>query len=419
MRSGRRSRLSALRAVAISTGIVLVTAPLVWRMHVLPTLEELPVGFHRSVDLEGHLELAYDPWTLRPVDPPRTLPFKVTTDIHAKEGHGKNVTLDVRETSQASASINMPSKDQYVLDRHNMRNVASDDAWAGDPGNVVDRSPAYSLSLPPRFDPSKRYPWWVQSTGSIGELSPQHERPVIENLEVARFRLDFHGAPARDLIEEMAGFGLPNQLNPDELHTVTPPGDEEVISNLRASLEAVRPDLRGTVTEALAQPVSVSYVLEGGLVLDFEPRTGALVHVNTVELVLTATAHTEGLQKAASVLAGSADPVGVDLATQIDTLARFPDIEVFSYSLSQTPESTAMVAGIVKESLRKLALAKIWLPLSLGASGLAIIMVAAFPRRRPRDDGEWTASPLAECTGLLEDYGDEWIDIRDKPARSA
>lgn len=405
--------------MAISTGIVLVTAPLVWRMHVLPTLEELPVGFQRWVDLEGHLELAYDPWTLRPVDPPHTLPFKVTTNMYAKEGPGRNVILDVRETSQASASINMPSKDQYVLDRHSMRNVASDDAWAGDSDNVVDRSPAYSLSLPPRFDPSKRYPWWVEPTGDIGELSPQEERPVIENLELARFRLDFRGTPAPDLIEEMAGFGLPGQLNPDELHTLTPHGDEEVISNLRASLEVVRPDLRATVTEALAQPVPVTYLLEGGLVLDFEPRTGALVHVSTLELVLTATPDTEGLQKAASVLADSADPVGVDLASRIHTLARSPDIEVFSYSLSQTPESTAMVAGIVKEGLRKLALAEIWLPLSLGASGLAVIMVAVFPRRRPREDDEWTASPRAENAGLLEDYEGEWIDIRDKPARSA
>lgn len=420
MRTGRSSRLrSALRAVAISAGVVLVAAPLIWRTRVLPTLEELPVGFHRAVHLEGHLELAYDPWTLRPVDPPHTLPFNTWEDVHVRPGPGKNVTVEVEQGSQASAAINATTVNQYVLDPHTMRNVDSPDAWAGNPDQVVERAPAFSLGLTPGFDPEKSYPWYEEATAEIVELVPQRERPVVEGLELVRFDVVFDEPPAAELLDNLSTFGLPEALSPDELHNVTPPGDEEAVASLRASLVDLPPELQDRASRALAEPIPILYELEGHLVFDFEPRTGALVRANTVDHVLTARSDPAALAEVTRALESLGTPLGDELAGKMALLANGQTLEVFKYSLSQTPESTAMVAGIVKESLRKIALAEIWLPLSLGASGIAIIVVAAFPRRRTRDDDEWTASSTTKNTGLLEDYEDEWIDLRDKPARSA
>ncbi|MCC7078960.1 MAG: DUF3068 domain-containing protein [Acidimicrobiia bacterium] len=383
MRFDRRASRSA-RVVA---GIAVVVGAVAWHAVEVPRRQDVPPGHRQEVNLEGDLDLHFDPWTLNPVVPPRSLRFEMDQVASTEPGPDHSIAVDVRQTSQASAAVNTESVNRYIIDPRTRQNLDSDEAWAYDPAIVVDRAPAYSLSLPAGFDPDRTYPWFESTTDGIYDLEPTGRRSEIGGLELVTFGAEFEGAASRAYLMNLATFGLPEDLTPDEVYRMSPqPVDRVAVSSLRAALPDLPADLRSAIEPTLDVPIPVSYRVSGDLVFDFEPRSGALVNVRSVTHLLVARVDLSGLEAVAAALRSWGDPAGSRLAAQLGPLDEMTELPVFTYHLTQTEASAASVARQVQGDLRTLGLVGTWLPLAVGLAGIALVATAAIRRRGPGPD---------------------------------
>ncbi len=143
----------------IGVGVGLLVIALLWLVFAVPTLVRYPLDIDATPVYEGTFTLFVDPDTFAPLDTPRELPLKVTRHIDAlgsKSSYSKVVVSEKIELD-AGGEFAQSQDNQYVMDRRSIENVASDNAYAFTPANVVDRSPAFRINFPLDTDPDGEY----------------------------------------------------------------------------------------------------------------------------------------------------------------------------------------------------------------------------------------------------------------------
>jgi hypothetical protein len=371
---------------------VFAVATLLWMLVAVPALVKYPTDLSTDLQYKGTFTVLVDPTTAAPLAEPMVLPLTVDRHLEAVGGESSASLVVVRETirQQAGALLDVTQTNQYVMDRSTVENVADARAFAFDPANVVDRSPAYRLNLPFDTSTGKTYEIYNNETDRNYAIAADTQNPTgkIDGLGVSNFAGTVDEAPMSDayLAELSKAVPLPTSLTLDQMKPQLLAAGIDVDAVLAALASVLTPADAATLASVAGQPIGLDYVISFGGHMAVEPVTGADVQVSVAESVGVRPQVTS-LPALLEVLGHYPNvPQAVAAGTALQALVAGPAISVFEYSYEQTPASVADVVDEVTPMRQHVLLAKEWLPLALAAAALVSLAIgfAIWLRRRPR-----------------------------------
>ncbi len=389
----------------IGIGVGVLALALLWLLFAVPALVRYPLDIDATPVYEGQFTIFVDPDTFAPLETPRVLPLKVTRHIDAlgsKSSWSKVVVSEKIDFNAGDGEFTQNQDNQYVMDRRSIENVASDDAYAFSPSNVVDRSPAFRLNFPLDTDGSDDYLIYKNEIGATYTASPDPVEPEldVEGLHLVAFAASAGPAPITqayiDLLSQTVP--LPETLTITQLTPLLLSVGIDVPGTLAALGPVISAEDLATLTNLAAQPIPLVYLdtFSGGDAV--EPETGAIVIVRDVVETVSATASQDALPPIIDVLERYPQIPEAQAALEgLSALATNP-IPLFRNEFSQTDESIADIAGQVKDQKDKITLAKKTVPTILvvlgvvaGVVGLVLVFVGS-RRRAPAGSGDELAT---------------------------
>lgn len=379
----------------IGVGVGLLVIALLWLVFAVPALVRYPLDIDASPVYEGTFTLFVDPDTFAPLDTPRELPLKVTRHIDAlgsKSSFSKVVVSETIDLDAGGGEFTQKQDNHYVMDRRSIKNVASDDAYAFSPSNVVDRSPAYRLNFPLDTDPDDDYLIYKNEVGTTYTASPDAAEPEldVDGLHLVAFAASAGPLPITqeyiDLLSESVP--LPESLTITQLTPLLLSVGIDVPGTLAALAPVISPEDLATLTGLATKPIALVYLDTFSGSDAVEPETGAIVVVKDLVETVSATASEDALPPIIDVLQRYPQvPEAQAALTGLNSLETNP-IPLFRNEFSQTDASIKDIAGQVKDQKDKITLAKKTVPTALvviglvaGVAGLVLVFLGS--RRRP------------------------------------
>lgn len=389
---------------------VLALATVAWSAVGVPTFVKYPTDLDVSPQYEGTFTLFVDPDTAAPLEEPLVMPLTVDRRIRAIGEESGSSLVVVEETiiQRAGDLIDSTQTNVYVMDRSTLENVVDDRAYAFEPANVVDRSPAFRLNLPFDTDPNGSYEIYQNEIDDTYRMEPatQDPRAEVEGLSLDYFEASVDEAPMSDAyFDELNRMvPLPSELTFEQLRPHLLAAGIDVDAVLAALLPVLAPEDLEMLLAATEEPIGLQYVVSFQGRAGVETTTGAEVDVRAGEAIGTRPdpAGTESLR---TVLSNYPDvPEAVGALESLDALLSGPPVALFEYEYTQTPESIAAVADEVRPMRQQILLATVWLPIGLVAAALVLLAVGGFVwmrRRRstPTTPDAATPSPTIDLRG--------------------
>ena len=388
----------------IGVGVGLLVIALLWLVFAVPALVRYPLDIDATPVYEGTFTLFVDPDTFAPLDTPRELPLKVTRHIDAlgsKSSYSKVVVSEKIELD-AGGEFAQSQDNQYVMDRRSIENVASDNAYAFTPGNVVDRSPAFRINFPLDTDPDSEYLIYKNEVGTTYTATPDPVEPELEvdGLHLIAFAASAGPLPITqayiDLLSESVP--LPESLTITQLTPLLLSVGIDVPGTLTALGPVISPEDLTALTSLATKPVELVYLDTFSGSDAVEPETGAIVVVKDLVETISATASEDTLPPIIDVLQRYPQvPEAQAALTGLTSLKTNP-IPLFRNEFSQTDASIADIAGQVKDQKDKITLAKKTVPTALvaiglvaGVAGLVLVFLGSRRRATPDSGDQLTA----------------------------
>jgi hypothetical protein len=367
----------------------LLAAAALWVFIAVPATVKYPTDLDVSPRYEGTFTVFVDPSTAAPLEEPIELPLTVDRHIEAMGDESGSSEVVVRETitQRAGDLIDTTQTNVYVMDRSTLENVADDRAYAFEPENVVDRSPAFRLNLP--FDTSAdgTYAIYKNEIAATYEMTGTGTTTDEEGLELSGFEASVVEAPLSDAyfaqLNEVVP--LPETMTLDQLKPHLLDAGVDVDALLAALLPVLTPEDTTTLLSVTGEPIGLDYVLSFNGQAGVETVTGAEVHVGARETV-GVRAELTSLPVLQEVLGHYPDvPEAVAAVEGLQTLVDGPAITLFSYEYDQTPASVAEIADEVSSMRQQVQLATVYLPAGLVAAGILALTIGGVValRRRP------------------------------------
>ena len=154
-------------------------------------------------------------------------------------------------------------------------------------------------------------------------------------------------------------------------------------------LPKMTPPQRKLLQIALSQAVPIKYFVSVKTQLLVEPKTGAIVSLDSIDQTLSAAPDLAGFARVADVLSRpplSRIPEVQQASKTIGALIKTPPVKVFSMHYGQTPQSVADFAAYAKDKASGIDLVETTIPLALGIlTALALVatgVMVARDRRR-------------------------------------
>jgi len=376
--------------IAMGTGVALVAAAGLWVAVAVPAVVKYPTDLNVTPEYAGTFRLYVNPATGAPLAAPQELPLTIDRHLDADGSASGATRVVVTETitQKAGTLLSAVQTNSYVLDRRSMKNVADGRAYSFDPSNVVDRSGSYRLQFPMGTDADKSYPVYKNETGTTYSLTPDSTATggKIEGLDVDYFKAQANEVPLSAAY--VAGLRklvpLPATMTFDQLQARLSASGvdlDPILTGLRAALT---PAERTALTQALAQPINLSYVSTFDGRVAIEPDTGTEVDIVGVKETI-GVRPLLNLAPIQALLAKYATVPAVKAATPVFAgLASAPATPVFQYDYAQTAASVADIAGEAKDMRGNIMMAERWIPLGLLALGMVILLGGAATRLRGR-----------------------------------
>jgi len=378
---------------ALVAVLVLGAAAVLWLLAGVPALVKYPTDLDVSPRYEGTFTVLVDPATAAPLEEPIELPLTVERHIEAVADESGASRVVVRETirQQAGDLVDATQENVYVMDRSTFENVADERAYAFEPSNVVDRSPAYRLHLPFDTDRDETYQIYKNEIGASYELRADAADPTVtlEGLDLSNFVATVDEAPLDPAylaaLNEVVP--LPQSLSLAQLEPQLEAVGIDVAAVLAALTPVLTPEDSAALASFAAEPIALEYVLTIDGSVAVEPTTGSEVRVGALETV-GARPSSETLPALVELLGRYPQvPEAVAAIEGLDALAAAPATPLFRYEYLQTPASVADIADEVTSMRTQVLLAKQWLPLGLAAAAVVafVIGLVVALRRRPAE----------------------------------
>lgn len=382
----RRRRARALFVLGVALIVVAAALAILLRA----TVVTYPDDAFRdtTVQATGTATLLVDPATLLPVAAPgRTLPLDLQRRVHTVGTAGGTVIV---EEDDALSIAGLPPQrfvQRFTVDGNTARNLATAQAYAYTPDNVVDRSPAYSVAFP--FSAGTgTYPVWSDETGQPVTYT-YVEKTTVDGLGVNRY----HGVldstdltPA--LLAQLTQDGLPSTMTFDQLKPQLAADGVNIDGFVNVALRQLEQPDQQAVNALLAAPVPLAYQLSADSQLLVEPRTGAIVSVDRVDKTITERPEFSGIGRIYAIITQDKYATKPAVTAAAADLARLigapPTTKLLTESYSQTPPSVTATAAAAKSWANRIILLTITVPIVVGVLGLLVIVAAWWTQGRER-----------------------------------
>lgn len=392
--------------VLIAVGATLAVLAGLWALIAPGQLVKYPTHVDKTVIASGKFSLAVNPSTGTPLSKPEVLPLTIHRRLRVVSSTGSQALVKENDLEQIGTLPQQDVQQKYVLDRSSLKNVASGEAYAYEPANHVNRSPAYSVNLPFAAH-SGSYQVWKNEVGRSYTFRQQGGKVSRDGLTLIPFQGEVTDVPAQSYyLATLNGLGhLPTrttigQLTPQLKALGIDPAQLQTV--LLPQLSA--PD-RAAISSALSRPIPLRYVVSAKTRILVEPTTGMIVSLDRIQESLGVQPQLRGLSAIGTVLGKSAyrsNPAIIAARNALVKLSHTPaTATIFSYTYGQTPASVADIAAYAKSGANKIKTVETTIPvgiLLLGALSAAIgLILWRFERRGEGEDpsGESRASQSA------------------------
>ena len=383
---GRSRGARALFVVGVVLILVALTLPALLR----ETAITYPDSAFRDTTVHaiGTATLLVDPATLLPLPPPgRPLPLDLQRRVHTVDTVGHTVVVQEDDTLSIGGLPPQRLSSRHTIDDTTLRNVASAQAYAYTPGNVVDRAPAYSVAFP-FSSGTGAYPVWSDEVGQPIAYT-YVEKTDVGTLGVNRYHAVLDGTDLQPaFLAQLAAEGLPSTMTFDQLKPQLAAAGVNVDEFVNVALRQLEQPDQQAVNALLAGPIPLTYQLSGDSRLLVEPRTGTIVSLDGVDHTLTEHPDFSGIGRIYAVISQdkyAAKPaVAAAAADLAHLLGAPPTTRLLTESYSQTPPSVDAVAADAASWAKRIVLLTVTLPVVLGILGLLLVLAAAWMRRRRR-----------------------------------
>lgn len=384
----------------VVVGPVLAALALVWRLVAPGMLVRFPTDLDVTPRYEGTFTLLVDPATTAPLGAPLQLPLVVNRHLKADGNASSHSRVVIDETIALDIDggrYEATQLSRYVMDRRKMWNVADPRAYAYDPADVVDRSPAYRLAFELNTKP-RDHDVYKNEIGATYQARPDPTAPTgtVGGLHVINFRAHQGPLPITDAyltsLDRVIA-PLPRQLGLDKLTPLLEQAGIDVGATLAGLVAAnITPDDLKVLTDLGASPIKLQYLLAFDGEDSVEPETGSIVDVRNVVETVSARPDPSTLPPLLTVLQKYPNvPAAATALAGLQKLADQP-IPVFVNAYSQTDASVTDIAGTVRDQRDRIHLVERTIPRVLVVLGVIVSAVGIAWRWRQNRRARVTAS---------------------------
>jgi hypothetical protein len=361
-------------------GVVLLTTAALWFVFAPGALVKYPDDLNKTAVAKGTVSVYVDPETGAPAPAPQTLPLSIKRNLRVVESTGSEAVVQETSTEQIGPQAPVELRNQYVVDRSSLKNLADPQAYAYTTVNVTDRSDAYSINLPFATGDGP-YSVWKNETGSTYAFRQSGAEVERNGLTLQPMTGRIESAEATDAyVEQLAGQGIRKEASFEQLAPQVGIDPAAVTEQLLPALSSAD---RSAVQAMLTQPVPIKYFVSVDTRLLVEPTTGAIVSLDHIEQTLSALPDLSGLAGLATILAkpeyADQEVVQATLQTVKGLTGALP-VAVMKLEYGQTPASVADIASYTEAKASKIDLVEQWIPLMLAIFGVVTLIAAVVMR---------------------------------------
>jgi hypothetical protein len=391
-----------LSKILIGGGALLLAIALLWTPLVVPRLVKLPADVDRTDRYAGtfvtFLDAATGETLATPIEEPLTVDRHVAT-VPGETGAG--VTLLEETATVRMGDRTVVQQSRYAVDRRTMENVADDRAWTFEPGNVVDRSGTYYVTLPMGLDSSgETFRIWKPEAGTSYQVtSTEPATGTAGGASVVNLRGNIPTPlPVADYeLANLQAQGLPMALTPEQSAARLAAAGIDTNALAPILAQVLTPEELAGVAAAMAEPVPLQYFVYGHGLLAAEHRTGGLVALSDIVDGVSVQPDLSGIEPTLTALRPHTDvPEVAALVTALEGMAAAAPQPVYELRYTQTPASVDAAGAYAADQSDKVLLATRTLPRSAATAGVLLLVVGTvlFRRtRRPQADALVIAHP--------------------------
>jgi hypothetical protein len=375
----RRRRRRWPGIVAIVVGGVLLLAAFGWRSVAVPALVKFPTDVDQRLQYEGTFTLFVDPASAAPLVEPTTSALAVDRHVEALPDESDASRVVVRETIafDVEGLASATQIHHYVMDRRSNVNLPDDRAWAFEETNVLDRSGAYWVALPNDVGNTSTVPMFKDEVGGQFITTGGPETEVVAGLDLVAVATAPTTMPVTEayLRSLDAVVPLPRALGFEQLKPSLITAGVPVDEAMAALVPVATPEELTTLSELIAQPIPLQYVVTFGGTIFADPRTGAIVDVTSIVDRISVRPAADALPPLLTILGRHRDEAAIAAAIDgLDRLATEP-LPVFEYRYAQTTTSAQEIARWVSDQHDRMDLAERTIPLTLAVIGAAAVVI--------------------------------------------
>lgn len=369
-------------------GVVVLVVAAAWVPLVTPMLKKFPNDLNVTVHFTGTFSTHMDAATGMPLATPAVETMTVDRALKAlPKQSGAHTTLVQETITLKTPTRTIEQKNVYAIDRRSMKGVKSAQAYSLAPQNVVDRTGAYTLTLPMGFNTGTSFPIWKTESSSTYPLTATSPlRSTIDGLKVVNLTGILNETQVAPLeLQALVAQGMPTTMSSKVAEATVGVFGGDVSGTMAALLPSLTDTERQTVQEALITDLPLKYFTYSSGDASAEQKTGQIVKLSGITDGITVQPDVSSLAPVLDVLKNHVDVTGVpSLITAMTTLAQMKPQVVYEMKYDQTPASISSMAKDAKSMARQIDLVDRDVPLGLmSLSALLLIGALLVSRRRP------------------------------------
>ena len=376
--------------VLIGVGVALLVATVGWSPLVVPRLVKLPGDINRTDHYSGTFVTFVDQSSGATLASPLVVPLTIDRHVASVPGATTAHVSLLHETITAHMGANtVVQQNVYAVDRRSMQNIADPRAWTFTPGNVVDRSGTYYLTLAMGVHPTgvSIKVWKPEAGASYPVTSTTPAKGVAASSRVVYLKGNIPSPLPVPPYEAAAltAQGLPMQLSPAQAGARLAAAGVNTAALLPVLARTLSAQELAPVSAAVTAPVALHYFVYGHGLLAVEPTTGGLVQLSGIVDGIAVQPDTRAISTALTVLTRHQNvPAIASLVTTLEQTVAAPPQPVYELRYTQTPASVVAAASYAHAQAGRVTLATTTLPRVLLALAVLSLLVDRLGRRGDR-----------------------------------
>jgi hypothetical protein len=271
------------------------------------------------------------------------------------------------------------------------------------PATGWDRRSAHSRRAVARAGAGP-YQIWKNEVGRSYTFRQQGATFTRDGVTLIPLQGALTNAPAQGYyLAELRSLGLPTSTTIQRLTPQLAALGLDPAQLTSTLLPKLTPTDRSAIQSALAQQITLRYLVSVKTRLLVEPTTGAIVSLDNIDQTLSARPQFSGLTQIGAILNQPQYRTSPVIRTVGATLAKLatsaPTVKVFNINYGQTPASVANIASYANSKADSIDTVKTTIPLAIllvGVLSAAIGLTMWLVDRRGRDEAPRSGPPTGE-----------------------